>query len=148
VLQSIAVGYGRRHDDPDPLLSAEDRNKQKRTLATYTENRYTNPIQQDDAYRTPVLCETHTYELLKVAPAANEPGVTNLSRFEEMQELVQAAGDGSHDVPYEDINVMGDPQALEHLIKLTGRTSIPVIMVDDQVVQGFDKPKLKSLLGL
>ena len=51
-------------------------------------------------------------------------------------------------MPYEDINVMGDPQALEHLIKLTGRTSIPVIMVDDQVVQGFDKPKLKTLLGL
>jgi len=54
----------------------------------------------------------------------------------------------SQNVPYEDINVIGDPQALEHLIKLTGRTSIPVIMVDDQVVQGFDKPKLKSLLGL
>ena len=43
---------------------------------------------------------------------------------------------------------MGDPEALERLIKLTGRTSIPVIMVDDQLVQGFDKPKLKSLLGL
>ena len=51
-------------------------------------------------------------------------------------------------MPYDDINVMGDPQALEHLIKLTGRTSIPVIMVDDQVGQGFDRPKLKSLLGL
>jgi hypothetical protein len=26
--------------------------------------------------------------------------------------------------------------------------SIPVIVVDDQVVQGFNKPKLKSLLGI
>ena len=43
---------------------------------------------------------------------------------------------------------MGDPKALEHLVKLTGRTSIPVIVVDDEIVQGFDKPKLKSLLGL
>ena len=43
---------------------------------------------------------------------------------------------------------MADPQAREQLIKLTGQTSIPVIVVDDQVVQGFDKPKLKSLLGL
>jgi glutaredoxin len=51
-------------------------------------------------------------------------------------------------VPYEDINVMGDPKALEHLVKLTGRTSIPVIVVDNEIVQGFDKPKLKTLLGL
>jgi glutaredoxin len=51
-------------------------------------------------------------------------------------------------VPYEDVNVMGDPQALERLIKLTGRTSIPVIVVDDEVIQGYDKPKLKSLLGI
>jgi glutaredoxin len=51
-------------------------------------------------------------------------------------------------VPYEDVNVMGDPKALEQLIKMTGRTSIPVIMVDDQGVQGFDKPRLKTLLGL
>jgi len=26
--------------------------------------------------------------------------------------------------------------------------SIPVIVVDDQIVQGFNKPKLKSLLGI
>jgi hypothetical protein len=25
---------------------------------------------------------------------------------------------------------------------------VPVILVDDQVVRGFDKPKLKSLLGI
>jgi glutaredoxin len=51
-------------------------------------------------------------------------------------------------VPYEDINVMADAQAREQLVKLTGQMSIPVIVVDDHVVQGFDKPKLRSLLGL
>jgi glutaredoxin len=51
-------------------------------------------------------------------------------------------------VPYEDINVMADPQAREQLVKLTGQMSIPIIVVDDQVVQGFDKAKLRSLLGL
>jgi glutaredoxin 3 len=51
-------------------------------------------------------------------------------------------------VPYEDINVMADPQAREQLVKLTGQMSIPVILVDDQIVQGFDKAKLRSLLGL
>jgi glutaredoxin len=51
-------------------------------------------------------------------------------------------------VPYEDINVMADLQAREQLVKLTGQMSIPVIVVDDQVVRGFDKPRLKSLLGI
>ena len=43
---------------------------------------------------------------------------------------------------------MADPQAREQLVKLTGQMSIPVIVVDDQVIQGFDKAKLRSLLGL
>ena len=68
VLQSVAIGYGRRHDDPDPLLSEEDREKQKRTLITYTEIHYTNPVVLDDEYRTPLPCETRSYELIKVAP--------------------------------------------------------------------------------
>ena len=43
---------------------------------------------------------------------------------------------------------MADAQAREQLVKLTGQMSIPVIVVDDQVVRGFDKPKLKTLLGI
>ena len=51
-------------------------------------------------------------------------------------------------MPYEDVNVVEDPQARERLIALTGQTSLPVIVVDEQVVRGFDKPRLKTLLGL
>jgi glutaredoxin len=51
-------------------------------------------------------------------------------------------------VPYEDVNVLADEQAREQLVKLTGQMAVPVIVVDDQVVRGFDKPKLKGLLGL
>jgi glutaredoxin 3 len=51
-------------------------------------------------------------------------------------------------VVFEDINVMANAESREKLIKLTGQMSIPVIVVDDEVVQGFNKPKLKSLLGL
>jgi len=54
----------------------------------------------------------------------------------------------SQGVAFEDINVLADAQARETLVKLTGQMSIPVIVVDDQVVQGFNKPKLKSLLGI
>ena len=49
---------------------------------------------------------------------------------------------------FEDINVLADDDARDELIKLTGQMSIPVIVVGDQVVRGFNKPALKSLLGL
>ena len=42
-LKSLAIGYGRRQ--PDPALPTQaDRDKQTQTLITYTENRYTNGI--------------------------------------------------------------------------------------------------------
>ncbi|BCL79065.1 SpvB and TcdB_toxin_midC domain-containing protein [Ktedonobacteria bacterium brp13] len=104
VLRSVAIGYGRRHDDPNPLLTNDDREKQRRLLITYTENRYTNPIQEGDTYRTPLLCETRTYEMYHVTPDAQQPLVTNLFRFNEMQRKVVAASDGHHDLPYEDIS--------------------------------------------
>ena len=37
-------------------------------------------------------------------PQASLPRTTNLFRFEEVQRLVAAAGDGRHDVPYEDLD--------------------------------------------
>ena len=43
---------------------------------------------------------------------------------------------------------MADAQAREQLVNLTAQMSIPVIVVDGQVVQGFDKPRLKSLLDI
>jgi glutaredoxin len=51
-------------------------------------------------------------------------------------------------VAFEDINVLADAEARDELIKLTGQMSIPVIVVGDQVVRGFNKPALKTLLGL
>src|SRR5208337_680947 len=91
----------------DPLLTEDDKKKQTQTLITYTENAYTNAIDDADDYRTPLPCETRTYELIKVKPEANKPLVTNLFRFEEMQGKVQAAGDGTHEIPYEDLDAAG-----------------------------------------
>jgi len=50
-------------------------------------------------------------------------------------------------VPFEDLNVAEDAEARDELVRLTGRMQIPVIVVDDQVVVGFDRPKLQSLLA-
>ena len=54
VLKSVAIGYARRAPAFD---------EQKPALATLTENQYTHPILEDDAYRTPLPAEAKTYEL-------------------------------------------------------------------------------------
>jgi RHS repeat-associated protein len=61
VLQSAAIGYGRRQ--PDPALATDDQGKQGDLLITCTENDFTNPIEEDDDYRTPLPSESRTYEL-------------------------------------------------------------------------------------
>jgi glutaredoxin len=49
---------------------------------------------------------------------------------------------------FEDINVMENTEARHDLVRLTGAMAIPVIVIDDEVVRGFDKARLKSLLGI
>jgi len=70
VLKSVAIGYGRRHDEPDKLLTYDDRKKQKNTLATYTENSFTNSIDQENCLPYALPYEARTYELLKMSPAS------------------------------------------------------------------------------
>ncbi len=61
VMKSAVVGYGRRQ--PDPELSADDRDNQTEVFITITENLFSNAIELDDDYRTPLSAETRTYEL-------------------------------------------------------------------------------------
>jgi len=69
VLKEATVGYGRRQPDPSLPLDA-DRDTQTRTLITYSEHRVTKPIGATlpDDHRTPLPCETRTYELTGYAP--------------------------------------------------------------------------------
>jgi RHS repeat-associated protein len=106
-LRSAAIAYGRRHNDPDPLLTDADRTQQRTLHATCTENTYTNPVLQDDTYRSPMPAEVRTFELIKVTPGASLQDVTNLFGFDEMSGKVAAASDGRHDLPYEDIHATG-----------------------------------------
>jgi glutaredoxin len=43
--------------------------------------------------------------------------------------------------------VLESTEARDELVRLTGRMSIPVIVVDGQVVVGFDKERLQTLLA-
>jgi RHS repeat-associated protein len=107
VLKSVAIGYGRRFADPSPLLTDADRAKQRQLLLTFTENRYTNAVQERHAYRTPLPAESRSYELIHVKPSATQPAITNLFRFEELKAQIARASDGRHDLPYEDVDALG-----------------------------------------
>ncbi len=52
----------------------------------------------------------------------------------------------SINVEYTEKNVSTDPEARKELIK-KGFMGVPVIIVDGETIQGFDKAKLESLLG-
>jgi len=53
-----------------------------------------------------------------------------------------------HNIPFSDRNVAEDSEALQELIEKTGRRATPVIVVDGEVVVGFDRGKLQRLLGI
>lgn len=47
---------------------------------------------------------------------------------------------------YTERNINTDSEARQELIK-NGFMGVPVVYIDDEVVQGFDKAKLQELLG-
>ena len=50
-------------------------------------------------------------------------------------------------VPYVERNVAADPQALADLFNRTGTEAVPVTVIDNEVVIGFDRPRLEYLLA-
>jgi glutaredoxin-like YruB-family protein len=54
----------------------------------------------------------------------------------------------SRNIAYEELDVTKDEHALHDMFHKTGQSAVPVIDVDGNVVIGFNKPKLDSLLGL
>jgi hypothetical protein len=99
-LKALAIGYGRRQPDPG-LPTPADRDKQSQTLITYTENSYTNtiddPLLAPDTYRTPLPCETRTYELTGFTLALNAQRFS----LDEWVENGFALLNSAVDIPYE-----------------------------------------------
>jgi alkyl hydroperoxide reductase subunit F len=52
-----------------------------------------------------------------------------------------------HGVPYDGIDVGEDPDAAKKMIELSGQRGVPVIIVDDEVIIGFDSQRLNDLFG-
>ena len=114
VLQSASIGYGRRFADPSPLLTDVDQAKQREILLTFTDNRFTNAVQELHSYRTPLPAESRTYQLIHVKPSASQPSITNLFRFEELKSKIARASDGEHDLSYEDVDARGATEGVPY----------------------------------
>ncbi|HEX5685908.1 MAG TPA: SpvB/TcaC N-terminal domain-containing protein, partial [Ideonella sp.] len=82
-LKTLSIGYGRRRGDSG-LPTDADRERQTRTLISYTEARYTQAIDDPqvypDAHRAPAPCESFSHELTGFAPIV--PGAPRFSHAE------------------------------------------------------------------
>ncbi len=52
-----------------------------------------------------------------------------------------------HGIPYEEIDVGEDSDAAKKMIDLSGQRGVPVIVVDNEVIVGFDSQRLNDLFG-
>jgi NADH-dependent peroxiredoxin subunit F len=52
-----------------------------------------------------------------------------------------------HGVPYDPVDVGADEKAARKMIELSGQRGVPVIVVDKEVIVGFDAQRLEELFG-
>lgn len=53
-----------------------------------------------------------------------------------------------HNVAFESFDVSTDREKQMEILDKTGQMGVPVILIDDAVIVGFDKPKIDMLLNL
>ena len=107
VLEQVAIGYGRRIRD-GALPTDQDRDQQSLTHITCTVNQVTNAIDDaahPDDYRAPMPAESTTYELRKwVQDKVDARARAQSFGFDAVGQCLLQAGDGEHDIAYEDID--------------------------------------------
>ncbi len=53
-----------------------------------------------------------------------------------------------HNVEFTDYNVGEDPAKRTEMIQKSGQMGVPVIQIDNNLIVGFNKPKIVELLGI
>lgn len=51
-------------------------------------------------------------------------------------------------IAYEEVDVAADSVKAQEMIDKSGQMGVPVVMIDDEVIIGFDKEKIDKTLGL
>ena len=53
-----------------------------------------------------------------------------------------------NNIAYTEYDLAADLEKRKEMIEKSGQMGVPVIFIDNQLVLGFDKPKIEQLLGL
>lgn len=53
-----------------------------------------------------------------------------------------------NNVSYEDFNVATDMEKRKEMVEKSGQMGVPVILIDGELIVGFDKAKISGLLGV
>ncbi len=53
-----------------------------------------------------------------------------------------------HNIEFEDIDVSQDEKARDEMIEKSGQMGVPVVEINNEIVIGFDKEIIKSLLKI
>ena len=53
-----------------------------------------------------------------------------------------------NNIAYTEYDVASDLEKREEMIDMTGQMGVPVIRIGDDVIIGYDEPKIKELLNL
>lgn len=53
-----------------------------------------------------------------------------------------------NEISYVEKDVAADGEARDKMVEISGQMGVPVIVIDDNVIVGFNKPRLEELLGL
>jgi glutaredoxin-like YruB-family protein len=55
---------------------------------------------------------------------------------------------GENNVEYTEHDVASDMEKRKEMVEMTGQMGVPVIKIGDDVLVGFDEPKIKELVGI
>lgn len=51
-------------------------------------------------------------------------------------------------IDFEDIDVAEDKEALKEMVEKSGQMGVPVLEINDEIVVGFNKERIKELLNI
>ena len=54
----------------------------------------------------------------------------------------------ANNIPFTDYDVASDLEKRKEMVEKSGQMGVPVIIIDDKTIVGFNKPEVAKLLGL
>jgi glutaredoxin 3 len=54
----------------------------------------------------------------------------------------------SHNVTFEEVDVAADMQRAREMVQKSGQYGVPVLDIDGEIIVGFDRGRINSLLGI